>query len=122
VPARVSLAAVIVAIVLLPIAVAGAIINYPTYRLIGFLAKRLTHEDEIVATIKFLASATFFPLTWIACALIFGWVMLIAAPLSAYVAMRVFEILGDAVRRARPMPAGRDEIRARIVEVADEIA
>lgn len=121
VPARVSAASVIVAIVLLPVAVAGAIINYPTYRLIGFLSKRLTHEDEIVATIKFIASATLFPLTWIVYALIFGWLMLLAAPLSAYVAMRVFEILGDAIRRARPMPAGRDEIRAKIMEVGERV-
>src|ERR1041385_3113032 len=105
VPARVTVFEVIVAIVLLPLAILGVIANYPTYRLIGFLAKRLTREDEIVATIKFIAAATLFPLTWIALGFIHPWFVL-AAPLSAYVAMRVFEVLGDAVRRARPMPAG----------------
>lgn len=121
VPARVSLPAVLVSIVLLPLAIAGAIINYPTYRLVGFLSKRLTDEDEIVATIKFIAAATLFPVTWILYALLWPW-LLIAAPLSAYVALRVFEVLGDAIRRARPLPAGRDVIRRRIIEVAEEMS
>jgi len=120
VPARVSLPEVVAAIVLLPVAIAGAIINYPMYRFVGFLSKRLTDEDAIVATIKFIASATLFPLTWIAYALIFGWVALIAAPLSAYVALRVFEVLDDA-RRTRPMPIERENIRSRIMAVAEEM-
>jgi len=120
VPARVSLPAVLVSIALLPLAIAGAIINYPTYRLVGFLSKRLTDEDEIVATIKFIAAATLFPVTWILYALLWPW-LLIAAPLSAYIALRVFEVLGDAIRRARPLPAGRDVIRQRIIEVAEEM-
>ncbi|HJW92821.1 MAG TPA: lysophospholipid acyltransferase family protein [Thermoanaerobaculia bacterium] len=117
VPARVTVPQVIAAIVLLPAAILGVIANYPTYRLVGFLAKRLTAEDEIVATIKFIASATLFPITWIALGLTHPW-FVIAAPLSAYIALRVFEVLGDAVRRARPMPAGRDVIRQKIIEVA----
>ena len=121
VPARVSLPEVVAAIVLLPIAIAGVILNYPMYRFVGFLSKRLTDEDAIVATIKFIASATLFPLTWIAYALIFGPLALIAAPLSAYAALRVFEVLDDAVRRARPMPAEREVIRGRIMEVAKEM-
>jgi len=121
VPARVSVPEVVVAIVLLPIAIAGAIINYPTYRLIGFLAKRLTREDEIVATIKFIGAATLFPLTWIAYAF-FHPSLLIIAPVSAYIALRVFEVLADALRRARWVPAERDVIRARIIEVAEEMS
>jgi len=118
VPARVSLPEVLIAIVLLPIAIAGAVINYPTYRIAGILSKHLTDEDAIVATIKFIASATLFPLTWIAYAFI-AWWLIIAAPVSAYVALRVFEVLGDAMRRARPVAAERDLIRARIIEVGE---
>ena len=62
-----------------------------------------------------------FPLTWLALGLIHPW-LIIAAPFSAYVALRVFEVLGDAMRRARRLPAGRDVIRAKIIEVAEEIA
>jgi len=118
VPARVSLPEVVIAIVLLPIALAGAVINSPTYRIIGILSKHLTDEDAVVATIKFIASATLFPLTWIAYAFL-AWWLIIAAPLSAYVALRVFEVLGDAMRRARPVAAERDLIRARIFEVGE---
>lgn len=118
VPARVSLPEIVMAIVLLPIAIAGAAINYPTYRIVGILSKHLTDEDAIVATIKFIASATLFPLTWIAYAFI-AWWLIIAAPLGAYVALRVFEVLGDAMRRARPVAAERDLIRARIFEVGE---
>ena len=118
VPARVSLPEVALSIVLLPAAIAGAIINYPTYRIVGILASHLTDEDAIVATIKFIASATLFPLTWIAYGFI-AWWLIIAAPLSAYVALRVFEVLGDAMRRARPAAAERDVIRARIIEVGE---
>ena len=121
---RVSLPELAVATLLLPIAVAGAIINYPTYRFTGFVAARLTRENELLATMKFLAASLFFPLTWIAYALIFGDALfvLIAAPLSAYVAMRVFEVFGDAMRRARPVPGAREAIRARFIEVGEEMA
>jgi len=124
VPARVSLPEVVVAIVLLPIAVAGAAINYPTYRIIGILSRHLTDEDAIVATIKFIASATLFPLTWIAYGFI-AWWLVIAAPVSAYVALRVFEVLGDAMRRARHVRRPieeRDAIRQRIIVVAGELS
>jgi 1-acyl-sn-glycerol-3-phosphate acyltransferase len=120
VPARVSLPEVLIAIALLPVAIAGAVINYPTYRIVGILSQHLTDEDAIVATIKFIASATLFPLTWIAYAFI-AWWLVIAAPVSAYVALRVFEVLGDAMRRARPVAAERDLIRARIFEVAEDM-
>ncbi len=122
-PRRVRVSAVLLSLLLLPAAIAGAIVNYPTYRLVGFLAHRLTDEEEIVATIKFLASALLFPLTWIALALAVGHivVMLIAAPVSAYVAVRVFETLADALARLRPLPAERDSVRARILEVAKEL-
>ncbi len=122
-PRRVRVSAVLLAILLLPVAIVGAIVNYPTYRLVGFLSKRLTDEEEIVATVKFLASALLFPLTWIALALIVGQVllMLIAAPLSAFIAVRVFETLADARARLRPLPTEREKVRARIFEVAKEL-
>jgi len=123
-PRRVRIPAVVLALILLPVAIAGAIVNYPTYRLVGFLSRRLTDEEEVVATIKFLASALLFPLTWIALALAVGHVllMLIAAPISAFIAVRVFETLADARMRLRPLPAEREKVRARIIEVAEEMS
>jgi glycerol-3-phosphate O-acyltransferase / dihydroxyacetone phosphate acyltransferase len=120
-----------VLLLLLPVAIAGAVVNYPTYRLVGFLANRLTHEDEVVATIKFIASVLLFPLTWIAFALLTrSWIVLVAVPLSAYVAMRVFEALDEVTGRARALfaprrtqrlLAQRELLRERIMAVAEEM-
>jgi glycerol-3-phosphate O-acyltransferase/dihydroxyacetone phosphate acyltransferase len=129
---RRSIGTMAMLVVLLPIAIAGAIINYPTYRLVGFLANRMTDEEEVVATIKFVAAVLLFPITWIAIALIFGkLILLLILPLLAYVALRVFEDLDDVIGRARAvlsprrtqrLLAQREVIRARIVEVAEEMA
>ena len=103
---------------LLPFAIAGAIINYPTYRLIGALTNRLSRENEMRATMKFVGALTLFPLTWIVLAVIArsGW-MLIAAPLLGYVAVRVFESIAQWRNRpgedfAAKQAAVRDEILA----------
>jgi glycerol-3-phosphate O-acyltransferase/dihydroxyacetone phosphate acyltransferase len=128
-----------VLLLLLPIAILGAIVNYPTYRLVGALANRLTREDEVVATIKFIAAIAFYPITWIAYALIArhylgdaaAIAVLFAVPLSAWIAMRVFEALDDVIGRARAMLSPgrtrrileqRKQIRERIMGVAEEMA
>ncbi|MEA2464938.1 MAG: glycerol-3-phosphate O-acyltransferase / dihydroxyacetone phosphate acyltransferase, partial [Acidobacteriota bacterium] len=60
-------------IVLLPLALAGAVLNYPTYRLIGFVAGRLAKgERNVMATMKFLGALLLFPLTYIAAAFFIG--------------------------------------------------
>jgi glycerol-3-phosphate O-acyltransferase/dihydroxyacetone phosphate acyltransferase len=96
--------------VLLPLAIAGTILHYPLYRLIAFLGVKLAHgEEELIATIKLIAGLVFFPLLWIALALIVGrwegarWaiVTLIAAPLSAYAALRLSEHFDRFIGRAR---------------------
>ncbi|HET8798675.1 MAG TPA: lysophospholipid acyltransferase family protein, partial [Thermoanaerobaculia bacterium] len=87
-------------LVLLPAAVAGAIVNYPTYRLVGVLARRFSNgEVVLVSTVKFLAALAFYPLTYIALASIAGWrfglvtglLTLLALPFVSYAALRVFE-------------------------------
>ncbi len=58
-------------VLLLPIAVLGGIVHYPTYRLVDALAKRFARgASEMMATVKFLAALLLYPLTWIALALI----------------------------------------------------
>ncbi|HEX8172541.1 MAG TPA: 1-acyl-sn-glycerol-3-phosphate acyltransferase [Thermoanaerobaculia bacterium] len=123
--------------VLLPLALIGAAVSWPTYRLIGFLARRLTREKAVVATIKFVAALLFYPLTYLAIAVFvgmrFGWLPGVAAalllPLLGYVALRVFEdideVIGD-VRALRHRPrerliAERERIRREIADVAREI-
>jgi glycerol-3-phosphate O-acyltransferase / dihydroxyacetone phosphate acyltransferase len=89
----------------LPVAVVGAVVNYVPYRLAGLLAVSIARkDDDILSTVKVLASLLLFPLTWGALALLaglrFGWVAAVAvmagAPLAGYVAVRFAEELDRA--------------------------
>jgi glycerol-3-phosphate O-acyltransferase / dihydroxyacetone phosphate acyltransferase len=108
---------------LLPIAIAGAIINYPTYRLIGALTNRLSRENEMRATMKFVGALTLFPVTWVVLAMITkSWCMLIAAPLLGYVAVRVFESIAQWRKRpGEDFAAKRAAVRDEILAVAKEM-
>jgi 1-acyl-sn-glycerol-3-phosphate acyltransferase len=109
---RVSFTSLAILLVLLPIAVAAGILNYPTYRLIGALANRFSkRESEMTATLKFIAALLLYPLTWIAIALAIGWrfgpwpalAALLAQPLGAWLALRVSERLDEVIGRARAL-------------------
>ena len=122
-------------IVQLPIAAAGALLHYPTYRFVGFLATRISRgESELMATVKFISSLLFFPITWIVYAILayhyFGAVAagatLLLLPLLGYEAYRIFEtadvVIGRlrALRR-RDLVAARDALRREFVAVAQEM-
>jgi glycerol-3-phosphate O-acyltransferase / dihydroxyacetone phosphate acyltransferase len=129
-------------ILVLPAALVGAVVNYPAYRLVGFIATGFARGDEgLVATIKILAGALLFPLTWIAVAVTIGLyrgitlgiVALIIAPLSGYVALRLFERLDEFMGGLRALVlsrfrrwgflrliAERRAIREEIVQLAEE--
>lgn len=98
--------AFLLVVVALPIAALGVLINYPAYRLVGFIATGLSRgEDDVVATIKVLAGALLFLLTWIAIAIfvgawrgaLSGFLALLIAPLSGYAALLFFEKLDDMI-------------------------
>jgi len=95
-------------LVMLPLAVAGAIVSYPAYRLVGVLAHRFSKgESAVMATIKFLAAMLLYPLTYLLVAIFagvrFGWMAGLATglalPFLGYIALIVFEdidrIIGD---------------------------
>lgn len=93
-------------VLLLPAALAGALVHWPAYRLAGAIAMRIAKDDDdMVSTAKALGGMLFFPLTWIALALALGaaWrpaaglAALAAAPALGYAALRVFEEI-DALR------------------------
>lgn len=129
-------------ILVLPAALVGTVVNYPAYRLVGFIATGLARGDEgLVATIKLLAGSLLFPLTWIAVAvtiglyrgILVGIVALIIAPLSGYVALRFFERLDEFMGGLRALVlsrfqrwgflrliAERHAIREEIVHLAEE--
>jgi glycerol-3-phosphate O-acyltransferase / dihydroxyacetone phosphate acyltransferase len=101
---RLSAARLFRVLILLPVAAAGAIANYPVYLFIRVLSHRLARgESAVLATIKFLAALAFYPLTWLVLALVagvrFGWlagaVTVLGLPFLAYAAVRVFEDIDD---------------------------
>jgi len=130
-------------IVALPIAIVGTIINYPAYRLVGFIATGLFRgDDDIVGTIKVLAGALLFPVTWIALAIavsvwrgtVLGFVALILGALTGYASLLFFERLEHFIRGTRALMmsrfqkwgyvallAERRAIHEEIVRLADEL-
>jgi hypothetical protein len=122
-------------VVQLPIAAAGALLHYPTYRLVGFLAKRFARgETELMATIKFIGSLLLYPLTWIVYGVVayhyFGVIAAIATlllvPLLGFEAYRIFEtadVLAGRLRamRRRDLVAAREALRDEFLAVARDI-
>jgi 1-acyl-sn-glycerol-3-phosphate acyltransferase len=99
-------------LILLPLALLGAVLHWPTYRLVDALAKRFAKGDgSMIATVKFLAALLFYPLTYIALALFTGWrfgaiagvVTLIATPALGYLTMRVLEDTDDVIGDLRAL-------------------
>jgi glycerol-3-phosphate O-acyltransferase/dihydroxyacetone phosphate acyltransferase len=54
-------------ILLSPLAIVGAIVHWPAYRLCGVVADRFSQHgaDDIASTVKVLAGMVFVPLTWL---------------------------------------------------------
>ena len=88
-------------VLLAPLAVAGAIIHYPAYKLCGIVAVRYSKHDadDIASTVKVLAGMVFMPLTWLIAALavyyFIGWKSaLLSVPLTfvcGYIALHTLE-------------------------------
>jgi glycerol-3-phosphate O-acyltransferase/dihydroxyacetone phosphate acyltransferase len=98
-------------LITLPLAMAGAIIHYPIYLLIRFLATRLTHEEELVATVKAVGGMVLYPLAYLAVGVAvglrvgfaYGAAAAIALPFLGYIALRFFESLDDVIGRTRSL-------------------
>ncbi|HSP33975.1 MAG TPA: lysophospholipid acyltransferase family protein, partial [Thermoanaerobaculia bacterium] len=106
--ARIDAAAVARAVLLLPFAIGGAIVHFVPYRIVDFLARRLSGgEDEMTATIKFIAALAIYPLTWIAFAIwvggLRGLFALLVLPLLGYVALRVVETADEVIGSLRSL-------------------
>ncbi|HMQ05321.1 MAG TPA: lysophospholipid acyltransferase family protein [Pyrinomonadaceae bacterium] len=94
-----------------PLALTGALVHYPAYRLSGFVAGRMSRHgaDDVASTVKVLAGMVFIPLTWlIAAAAVFyflGWrSALLSIPIwivCGYVAMRTQEEVAELSGWAR---------------------
>lgn len=98
-------------LITLPLAMIGAVVHYPIYRLIRFLATRLTKEEELIATAKTVGGMALYPLTYIVCGSLVGWrfgwtygvATALVLPLFGYIALRFFEQLDDVIGRARSL-------------------
>lgn len=131
-------------LVLLPLAILGAIVSWPTYRLVGFLAKRFARgEGNMLATMKFLGALALYPLTYLAIAIFVGMrvhamagvVTAITLPFLGYAALRVFEEIDDVIGDVRAvlhrflktyghrrLVTQRESIRDEMLKVASEMA
>ena len=98
-------------VVMLPLALAGIVIHFPAYRLIGPLATRFAKDRDVIATSKIFAAATAFPLTWIIVAVVvertfgLGWAILalIVTPFTGYVALAFLERLDRVIGSSRAL-------------------
>jgi glycerol-3-phosphate O-acyltransferase/dihydroxyacetone phosphate acyltransferase len=125
---------------LLPLAIAGAVIHWPLYRLIGFLSRKFSRgEEELVATMKMIGGLVFFPLLWIVLTLLatrwlpLRWALslLIVLPLTARAALMFSEQFDRLVGRLRAVGgalqgrsmdtllARRRAIRQEIIAIAE---
>ncbi len=126
----------------LPLALAGTILHYPSYRASGMIAGRVAGEyEDMVATVKLLAATLLFPLTWLLAGLAVGltWspaaglaVGLLAAPAAGYAALHFWERFASVSAAARGLllfltrrrlldrlAAERQAIRAEVLALAD---
>ncbi len=100
---RKLLVRVVVFLLLLPAALAGAALHYPAYKLAGILATRFARQyDDVLSTFKIAAALLLFPLMWGALGFVLyglaGWWGVLAAftlaPAAGYVALRTREEVG----------------------------
>ena len=97
------------ALLLLPVAVAGAVVHWPAYRLAGAFGRRFARtEEDVVSTAKLGFSLLLFPATWLlgslAAAKLFGpaagAAALLLLPLSSWAALVFLEALDRTAGRA----------------------
>jgi glycerol-3-phosphate O-acyltransferase/dihydroxyacetone phosphate acyltransferase len=101
---RMNIAHLLLLLLLLPFALIGVVLHWPTYRLVDALTKRFSKgERNQMATVKFLAALAFYPVTYITMASIAAWrfgaaiglATLFAVPLLGYLALRIMEEIED---------------------------
>ncbi|MGE0552408.1 MAG: 1-acyl-sn-glycerol-3-phosphate acyltransferase [Gemmatimonadales bacterium] len=130
-------------LIVAPLAIPGALVHWPAYRLVGWLAKRVTRpHPDVLATAKIIGAAVLYPLTWMAVAIaagrLGGWVWGVAAllltPLAGFAALRVGErlegfrsasralaIYGFEPWRFRRLLEDREALRRDLLAMADRL-
>ena len=117
----------------------GTLLNYPAYRLIGAIVKRLIRDPDQTATYKVFGALLFLPLAWIAEGWLaghyLGWrlgtVLALAAPFTGCIALlfhdrraifwseaRAFFLLRTRRRLADELKSRREEVLRQVEELA----
>lgn len=112
-PRRTSIRAVY--LLLLPFGLAGAIVHWPVYKLIGLIARR--SDREMAATVKFVGGIVLYPLMWILIAVFTRWYFVLILPLLGYCAM----LSSETIERLRARHPDVSAVRAEILKIAEEI-
>lgn len=124
-----------------PLAVIGTILNWPVYRLVGALTKRIARLPDLTATYKVFAALFLFPLAWLAEAIAVGYyasnswlgaATFFAAPFTGYSALlfhesrslfwkeaRAYLLLRTRKRLAGELKERRAEILREVQALAD---
>jgi 1-acyl-sn-glycerol-3-phosphate acyltransferase len=85
-----------------PLALAGTVLHFPAYQLTALVARRFaSRSPDVVATLKIVAAALCYPLTWVVAAVLvdrwttwrWGLLTLLLAPVSGWAALRFLERL-----------------------------
>lgn len=119
-----------------PVAAIGAVMGWLPYRLAGWVAARVTRDEDLLSTVKLLAGALFLLVGWAAESVAVGWWRGAAWALptfalglgSGYVALRFEELLRDgrSIGRAVSLRALRFDLVRRLADrrraLADRIA
>ena len=122
-------------VVALPVAVLGAVLNCVPFTLVELVSRRFDDEQNQIATYKVFPGIVAYPLTWgIEAAVAWGlWgfasalAVLLVAPLSGYIAVRLLERQESLWRESRAFLLLRrrhriaDELRARRSETGRRI-
>jgi 1-acyl-sn-glycerol-3-phosphate acyltransferase len=96
-------------LVALPLALVGAVLGWAPYRLAGEVAGRITHDEDILGTVKLIAGATFMFVAWAGEAAVAGawlgaaWIapVFLGGLATGYVALRFEELVGDTTEAVR---------------------
>jgi glycerol-3-phosphate O-acyltransferase / dihydroxyacetone phosphate acyltransferase len=102
-------------LVYLPLAVVGIVLNWLPYRVVGEIAARAARTPDVPASFKVFGGIVLFPLAWLLEAALAAWLarppltwragaallILVAAPLTGWIALRFDDRQGQLWREAR---------------------
>ncbi|MEK6279054.1 MAG: lysophospholipid acyltransferase family protein [Acidobacteriota bacterium] len=122
----------------------GAVVHYPAYQLGGYLATRISKQDEdVISTVKIISAMLLFPLTWLvviaASWILLGWqwalLTAVVIPLAGFLAIKFFEAIDTFMGGLRALVfflmrrrffvrllAERNAIRNEILALGEETA